>query len=223
MNIKGTIRAITLTSTAFCLVLVLGLTTTFAQPSMKIRKNDSSYTIIKISDIDTIKFGYSVGDTAQGGVVIYVDATGWHGLVAAQTDETIGATVQMPWSLNYNYNALNASADGLYAGYNNTNNIVFYNQQSGIYAAYYCYLKTTSGYTDWYLPSKFELNLIFENRDVIGGFAPDGHYWSSTSWPGWPESKSWAQFFYNYNDLGNGYQFDKDQTLDARVRAVRAF
>lgn len=219
MNIKGTFHARSFNTAALCLFIILGLTTAFAQPSMKVWKNGSA-SAIKISNIDSIKFGYSVGDTAQGGVVVYVDATGWHGLVAAQTDENI--VEQMPWSLNYNYNALNASPDGLYAGYNNTNNIVFYNQQSGIYAAYYCYLKTTGGYTDWYLPSKYELNLLFENRAVIGGFHPTGHYWSSTSWPTWPESKSWAQFFYD-GGYGNGYQFDKDQTLDARVRAVRAF
>ncbi|MFA6468912.1 MAG: hypothetical protein WCW35_08430 [Bacteroidota bacterium] len=222
MNYTGAFRALFLNSAIFVLVILLGMTTVYAQPSMKIKKNDSSYTNIKISEIDTITFGYSVGDTALGGVVVYVDATGWHGLVAAQTDETIGEIVVMPWSLNYNYNALNASPDGLYSGYNNTNNIVFYNQQSGIYAAYYCYLKTSGGYTDWYLPSKYELNLLFVNRAVIGGFSPTGHYWSSTSWPEWPESKSWAQFFYD-GGYGNGYQFDKDQTLDARVRAVRAF
>lgn len=221
MNFKGTIRAFTLTSTAFCLVLVLGLTTTYAQPSMKIRKNDSSYTIIKISNIDTIKFGYSVGDTVQGGVVVYVDATGWHGLVAAQTDETIGATVIMPWKpgpFNINFHA---AADGLYAGYNNTDNIVFYSQPSGIYAAYYCSLKSSGGYTDWYLPSKYELNLVYQQRAVVGGFGSNV-YWSSTTWDGWPESKAWAQFFYD-GGYGNGFQFDGDQQQEFRVRAVRAF
>lgn len=214
------IRTLILNSAICCLLLLIGLTTAAAQSSMMIWKNGSVVSSTKISNIDSIKFGYSVGDTALGGVIVYVDATGWHGLVAAQADENI--VEQMPWSLNYNYNALNASPDGLYAGYNNTNNIVFYNQQSGIYASYYCYLKTTGGYTDWYLPSKYELNLLFVNRAVIGGFHPTGHYWSSTSHPGFPESKSWAQFFYD-GGYGNGYQFDKDQTLDARVRAVRAF
>lgn len=221
MNIKGTIRTLSLNSAIFCLALMFGLTTAYAQPSMKIRKNDSSYTIIKISDIDTIKFGYSVGDTAQGGVVIYVDATGWHGLVAAQRDDTIGTTVIMPWKpgpFNINFYA---AADGLYAGYNNTANIVFYSQPSGIYAAYYCSLKSSGGYTDWYLPSKYELNLVFENRAVVGGFA-NYVYWSSTTWDGWPESKAWAQYFYD-GGSGNGFQFDGDQQQEFRVRAVRAF
>lgn len=221
MNIYSTIRSTTLNSAVLCLVLVLGLTTAFAQPSMKIKKIDNTYTIIKISDIDTIKFGYSVGDTAKGGVVIYVDSTGWHGLVAAQTDETIGATVIMAWKPGPFNIDFHASTDGLYAGYNNTANIVFYSQPSGIYAAYYCDLKTTGGYTDWYLPSKYELDLMFQQRDVIGGFT-NNVYWSSTTWDGWPESRAWAQFFYD-GGYGNGFQFDGDQLQEFRVRAVRAF
>lgn len=221
MNIKGTVGVRSLNSTIYGLIILLGLTTAYAQPSMKIRMNDNSYTTIKISDIDTIKFGYSVGDTAQGGVIVYVDATGWHGLVAAQTDETIGETVIMPWKpgpFNINFHA---AADGIYTGQNNTSNIVFYSQPSGIYAAYYSSLSTINGYTDWYLPSKYELNLVYLQRAAVGGFA-SGVYWSSTTWDGWPESKAWAQFFYD-GGYGNGFQFDGDQQQEFRVRSVRAF
>lgn len=222
MNIKGTIRAISLNSVTCCLVFVLGLTTAYAQPSMKIKKNDNSYTNIKISEIDTITFGYAVGDTALGGVIIYVDATGWHGLVAAQTDESIGETYLMAWEED-NTLAIDfgAGADGLYVGETNTNNIYFYLQDGGIYAARYCRDKSYGGFTDWYLPSKYELNLMFEMRNVIGGFT-NNVYWSSTSWSEWPESKSWAQFFYD-GGYGNGYQFDGDQGQEFRVRAVRSF
>ena len=34
-------------------------------------------------------------------------------------------------------------------------------------------------YSDWYLPSLTELNLMFQNRVLIGGFTPL-NYWSST-------------------------------------------
>lgn len=221
MNIKGMVRVLSLNSAVFCSIMLLGLTMTNAQPSMKIWKNGSAISNIKVSNIDSIKFGYSVGDTAQGGVVVYVDATGWHGLVAAQTDETIGATVIMPWKpgpFNINFHA---ATDGLYAGQNNTTNIVFYSQPSGIYAAYYSSLSVIGGFTDWYLPSKFELNLVYQQRAAVGGFA-SGVYWSSTTWDGWPESKAWAQYFYD-GGYGNGFQFDGDQQQEFRVRSVRAF
>lgn len=221
MTITGTDRPVTLHIILCSLLVLIGMTTTYAQPSMKIWKNGTAISNIKVSSIDSIKFGYSVGDTAQGGVVVYVDATGWHGLVAAQTDETIGATVVMPWKpgpFNINFHA---AADGMYAGQNNTTNIVFYSQPSGIYAAYYSSLSVIGGFTDWYLPSKFELNLLYEQRTAIGGFA-SGVYWSSTTYDGWPESRAWAQFFYD-GGYGNGYQFDGDQEQTFRVRSVRAF
>lgn len=215
MDIKRTNRAITLTSAVLCLVLVLGLTTTFAQPSMKIKKNDNSYTNFKISEIDTITFGYSVGDTALGGVIFYVDTTGWHGLVAAPADQGT-----MAWTPGGQTDC-NASYDGLYYGIWNTDNIVFQYQQSGTYAAYSCYAKSLGGYTDWYLPAKYELNLLFEQRSVVGGFANDV-YWSSTDNSEWPEEQVWAQYFYD-GGYGNGHQFMGSQGQSFRVRAVRAF
>jgi hypothetical protein len=40
------------------------------------------------------------------------------------------------------------------------------------------------GYKDWRVPTKAELNVLFNNRTAIGGFyesnEPSGHYWSST-------------------------------------------
>lgn len=65
----------------------------------------------------------------------------------------------------------------------------------------------------WRLPTKPELNQLYKNKDVVGGFAVDG-YWSST------ESDAlyaWLQLFY----IGNQYGYGKDGML--RVRAVRAF
>ena len=35
------------------------------------------------------------------------------------------------------------------------------------------------GFDDWYLPSKEELNILYLNKEKIGGFT-DGWYWSST-------------------------------------------
>ena len=73
---------------------------------------------------------------------------------------------------------------------------------------------TETCYGDWYLPSKFELNLLYAQKSVVGGFA-SLTYWSSA------ENRSnyaWLQSF------SNGYQYTygfKDYT--GRVRVVRAF
>ena len=51
------------------------------------------------------------------------------------------------------------------------------------FAARLCneYSVTVGGiiYGDWYLPSKHELNLLYLQKNVVGGFASDG-YWSSS-------------------------------------------
>ncbi len=34
-------------------------------------------------------------------------------------------------------------------------------------------------FNDWFLPSKDELDLLFQQKSVVGGFA-SAHYWSSS-------------------------------------------
>ena len=36
------------------------------------------------------------------------------------------------------------------------------------------------GYSDWFLPSKYELNAMYQNKTAIGGFSSSTWYWSST-------------------------------------------
>lgn len=66
---------------------------------------------------------------------------------------------------------------------------------------------------DWYLPSKHELNLLYQQAGVVGGFAFDG-YWSSTELVA---NTVWFQFF------GNGAQGINDTGNTSSVRAVRGF
>jgi hypothetical protein len=72
------------------------------------------------------------------------------------------------------------------------------------------------GYTDWYLPSKDELNKLYLNRTAIGGFAADitFAYWSSTENA---NLFAWVQSFYS----GSQSLDTKDDTYN--VRAIRAF
>jgi hypothetical protein len=46
-------------------------------------------------------------------------------------------------------------------------------------AAQYCENLTAHGQTDWYLPAKDELNVLYTNRTAIGGFTSNV-YWSSS-------------------------------------------
>lgn len=69
------------------------------------------------------------------------------------------------------------------------------------------------GYSNWYLPTKDELNMLYELKDVIGGFTPS-YYWSSTEANG---NNAWYQVFFN------GNQYGSYKSYTGKVRAVRAF
>ena len=69
------------------------------------------------------------------------------------------------------------------------------------------------GYSDWYLPSKDELNQLYLNQAVVGGFAYY-NYWSSSENDTYD---AWYQYF------GYGYQYNNSKYSTLSVRAVRAF
>ena len=51
----------------------------------------------------------------------------------------------------------------------------------------------------WRLPTRVELLLMYENKDVVGGFASNG-YWSSTEYD---NVSAWVQFFLYGNQFLN--------------------
>ena len=71
------------------------------------------------------------------------------------------------------------------------------------------------GYTDWFLPSKDELNLMYANlhKAGLGGFS-DAGYWSSSEYYAYD---AWWQRFYN------GYQIYIRKSSGYYKRAARAF
>jgi hypothetical protein len=127
-------------------------------------------------------------------------------LIAAPSDQASF----IPW-YKYIYTITGATGDGVGAGKKNTYMIIG-KLGSGSYAAKLCTDLTLGGYTDWYLPSKYELNLMYTYKNVIGNFAPS-EYWSSTESGG----DAWLQEFL----LGLSYPDAKDQWF--HVRAIRAF
>jgi hypothetical protein len=151
----------------------------------------------------------AIGDSFQGGIIFWLDATGQHGLIAATADQSTGRQ----WH-NGSYTTTNAVRDGIGAGMYNTERIIA-NQGTGSYAAQLCANYQGGGYGDWYLPSKYELNLLYLQRNAVGGLNLNGWYWSST------ESSSfnaWEQSFYH-----GGQGYDSKSKFSTSARAVRAF
>lgn len=90
-----------------------------------------------------------------------------------------------------------------------------YDQGSYHAAARYCDKLVYGGYSDWYLPNRYELNLFYKNRSSIPGFDTTGsYYWSSTENSGY---YSWAQRFQD------GYQIAISKIGAHKVRCVRRF
>jgi hypothetical protein len=157
----------------------------------------------------------TIGQSYQGGKIFWLDATGQHGLIAATADQSTG----IQWH-NGIIRYTGTSGDGLYAGSMNTTMIVvtqMADNQTGNFAAKVCadYSVTVSGvtYGDWYLPSNYELNLLYLQKDAVGGFA-SAHYWSSTEFS---HIVAWMRHF------ATGIEFGDYKSDPGYVRAVRAF
>ena len=149
----------------------------------------------------------AIGDYYGGGIVAYIDGSGIHGLIAATADQSTG----IQW-YNGSYVVTGAAGTAIGTGQANTTAIVTI-QGTGSYAAQLCNDLIVSGYDDWFLPSKDELNKLWINRVAIGGFA-DYYYWSSSELNA---NYAWSHSFFI------GYQGGSNKSLSLRVRAVRAF
>jgi len=153
---------------------------------------------------ETITAHY-IGESYGGGKVFYVYDNGQHGLIAATADQSTGIF----WG---SFTATNAVRDGVFAGQYNTERTII-NEGAGSYATQICANYQGGGYGDWYLPSKSELNLLYLQKSMVGGFTSNW-YWSSSEYD---NNSAWGQ---NFSD---GSQSNTDKGYTDRVRAVRSF
>jgi hypothetical protein len=81
------------------------------------------------------------------------------------------------------------------------------------------YSVTSGGvkYADWYLPSKYELNLLYLQKSTIGSFS-NAKYWSSTEYD---KYQAWTQDFTNGTQDALP-QYNKSN-YSFMVRCVRQF
>jgi Protein of unknown function (DUF1566) len=158
-----------------------------------------------------------IGESYGGGIVFHIYDNGQHGLVAATADQS----TNIRWYGGNNV-ITRAMANGVGAGLKNTA-IIIATQGSldgNPLAATVCneYSVTVAGvaYGDWYLPSKYELNLLYLQRAVVGGSLIGGNhqYWSSTEAS---NASAWLQVF------SDGQQNYSAKGFTYRVRAIRAF
>jgi hypothetical protein len=157
----------------------------------------------------------AIGDFYQGGVIFYLDGSGG-GLVCAVSDQSTGTE----WGCQ---GTEISGADGTAIGTGAQNTIdIEAGCTTPVIAADICANLSLNGYTDWFLPSKDELNAMFQNKAAIdataianGGaaFVSNGRWSSSED----GNDGAWLQYF------DSGYQDYYLKSSAGRVRAVRAF
>ncbi|MDR1626304.1 MAG: caspase family protein [Spirochaetia bacterium] len=157
---------------------------------------------------------YAPGDVGPGGGIVFYDkgssSGGWRYLEAAAQDAG-----EAEWGL-YDKNT-DAAGTAVGDGKTNTRLILEALRREGETgrAAQLCAAFEAGGFTDWFLPSKDELVLMYRNLKLKGlGNFGDRLYWSSSSL----DAESVAGR--NFGD-GKLAAFYKDSP--GRVRAVRAF
>jgi hypothetical protein len=157
-----------------------------------------------------------IGQSYQGGILAYIFVSGdpgyvagqIHGLIAAPTDQSTSA----PWgcqgtSIPTSFSQL------IGAGSQNTINIIAGCPTLGI-AALICSDLVLGGYSDWYLPSRDEMNKLYINRVAIGGFS-QLRYWTSN------KGDNNGAYQHTFNATGqNGTDYRGALNY---VRAIRTF
>ena len=201
-----------------------GITYTFTTSDATLQERlDYGETPYQIYSTDQSLLEDLYGLSYQGGLIFYLDIINGIGMIAAPTDQ---GTAQ--WGCYGTYIA-NASNSNIGAGNQNTNLIITECTESGI-AAEICTNLNLNNYDDWYLPSKDELNLLYNNLHLngLGGFITgsagniSGWYWSSTE----GEDDGNAAWVQSFKDGQNGFQATYDigiKTFNNNIRAVRSF
>ncbi|MDX1686020.1 MAG: DUF1566 domain-containing protein [Saprospiraceae bacterium] len=158
-----------------------------------------------------------VGERYGGGIVFYTYDGGRHGLIASLRD--LGDPVI------WNGGPSSTSAESHYDGSTNTDRIVN-NQGAGNYAASICRNYNGGGFSDWFLPSIWELNLLYQNGFVVSfkldndndmntaAISAGQSYWSSTQFD---DDLAYMIYF------ANGTPYLDIKTNSYRIRAVRRF
>jgi hypothetical protein len=169
-----------------------------------------------------------IGDFIEGGVVFYIAPTPTdldgdgdldNGLICSTKNQGL-----IRWSIGANFLTTNATEPTFGKGAVNTNKII--NKRGGIslnYAAGLARSYNGGGYSDWFLPSKEELDEVYKRMAQIsstslanGGdtFETTSNYWSSTEFS---NNAAWLKTF------GAGGNAAIAKNIPYYVRAIRTY
>jgi len=175
---------------------------------------------------ETIK----IGDIGPAGGYVFYDkgeySDGWRYLEAAP------ASSEFPAAWGFHGVVCPGTENGIGKGSANTRVMIELLEENGETGkvAQRCETLSINGYSDWFLPSKDELNEMYlqlcvgKNRGGfnISGYYPAGWYWSSSAYSDFSFDNTWCLRFSDgtWNYRSDAY-FNRSDTFV--VRAVRSF
>jgi len=176
---------------------------------------------VALAQVSTTRY---VGELYGGGVVFRVDHTGQHGLIVSIVDINTSKT----WS-NVGSVGIGSAARSDWNGFGNSAAIVtqtgHLNSAAKICLDYVNSNYGTGQHSNWYLPSRCELNDLWNNLGAVQK-ALEGDGNSSTTPLG--QNKYWSSTEYNNNSawyftFHTGDMATNTKNISNYVRAVRAF
>ena len=133
----------------------------------------------------------NIGENIGGGIFFYSGAT--FGLVAATKD------IHIPVDWGFYGTEVPGTSTVIGSGLANTTLIA---NLSGYTAAWACNSLILSGQSDWYLPSKDELNELYTQKEYVSGLDVYNNYWSSSQSS---KDTAWMQYFLSGAQSSFGY------------------
>jgi len=169
---------------------------------------------------------YNVGDIGPGGGLVFLISGGLTYEMAPKTwsGSSSDDTPTLAWCSDTSTSILGAVGTAVGTGSANTTAMLALPCTSGAAVAARAY--PGGGFTDWFLPSKDELNEMWLYSQVGGfntatyGFASgiaNDYYWSSSQYSAGFGGFAW------YQELDSGNQFGASNSISHRARPIRAF
>jgi cytoskeletal protein CcmA (bactofilin family) len=161
----------------------------------------------------------ALGETYQGGIVAYILVSGdpgfdpliQHGLIVSTVDQSTSSG----W-YNGSFVSTGATSTSIGSGLTNSNAIISTQGSGSTYAAAIARAYNGGGYTDWYLPSRDEINKVFSNKSSWGGVPNYRSYWTSTQ-----NSAVGSQAYALFTNDNSLFLYNTNNLI--YVRAIRSF
>lgn len=164
--------------------------------------------------VETIIYpAHTIGEEYQGGIIFWIDPAsgGKKGLIAAKSD----TVTDVFWSRLSGYASYSTGGTSTDIGAGQANSTAMLaTPAAAAQAIKFVDELSIDGFSDWFIGSEKEMQLLHSRRYDIGNFNPSKDYWTSTEF-------EWDRAVMIDWETGTAYARDKNNRFN--VRAIRAF